>query len=375
MDKRILGISVGITVIAIIAILAVVMITPNSELITSQKHNEKIGLVINTPSQSISLQNLKQIYSDASSTGIGRSNVYLFWNIVEPVKGEFDWKQSDVLMSLNKKNDLKVTLYFSVINGETLGPFPNWIGKPSLNAIGEDRLVNVLDAILSRYDIIDTVVIAGETESQFRYYEQNIPVYKELFNGVYTKLKEKHPDVKIGNAFALHNVLNKNLEHIVTDLALGDFVAFSYSPVDNLNDIVKTPQEAKEDLQKIFEIVHDKKIGLFEISWSTSDFVGGNNTSQKMFLEKSFEFYKENESKMEFFTWYRQYDRPDGTCVIEKPDIGNQTISVGGGSGLGSSEYVIERLSHYICSSGLLDVNGIPKSGWNEFKNKIEMIN
>jgi hypothetical protein len=375
MDKKILGISCGVAVIAIIAIFAVVMITPNSELITSQKQNEKIGLVINTPNQSISLQNLKQIYSDASSTGIGRSNVYLFWNIVEPVKGEFDWKQSDVLMSLNKKNDLKVTLYFSVINGETLGPFPNWIGKPSLNAIGEDRLVNVLDAILSRYDIIDTVVIAGETESQFRYYEQNIPVYKELFNGVYAKLKEKHPDVKIGNAFALHNVLNKNLEHIVTDLALGDFVAFSYSPVDTLNDIVKTPQEAKNDLKKIFEIVPDKKIGLFEISWSTSDFVGGNNTSQKLFLEKSFEFYKENESKMEFFTWYRQYDRPDGTCTIEKPDIGNQTISVGGGSGLGSSEYVIERLGHYICNSGFLDVNGVPKPSWDEFKNQIKMIN
>jgi len=375
MDKKILGISIGVTIIAIIAIFAVVMIIPNSELITSQKQNEKIGLVINTPNQSISLQNLKQIYSDASSTGIGRSNVYLFWNIVEPVKGEFDWKQSDVLMSLNKKNDLKVTLYFSVINGETLGPFPNWIGKPSLNAIGEDRLVNVLDAILSRYDIIDTVVIAGETESQFRYYEQNIPVYKELFNGVYTKLKEKHPDVKIGNAFALHNVLNKNLEHIVTDLALGDFVAFSYSPVDTLNDIVKTPQEAKNDLKKIFEIVPDKKIGLFEISWSTSDFVGGNGTSQKLFLEKSFEFYKENESKIEFFTWYRQYDRPDGTCTVEKPDIGNQTISVGGGSGLGSSEYVIERLGHYICNSGFLDVNGVPKPSWNEFKNQIKMIN
>ena len=374
MDKRILGISVGIVVV-LIAIIAVVMITTNSEPITSQKHNEKIGLVINTPNSSITLKDLNQIYSDASSTGIGRSNVYLFWNTVEPVKGEFDWKQSDVLMSFNKKNDLKVTLYFSVINGETLGPFPNWIGKPSLNAIGEDRLVNVLDAILSRYDIIDTVVIAGETESQFRYYEQNIPVYKELFNGVYDKLKEKHPNVKIGNAFALHNVLNKNLEHIVTDLALGDFVAFSYSPVDTLNDIVKTPQEAKEDLQKIFEIIPDKKIGLFEISWSTSDFVGGNNTSQKMFLEKSFEFYRENESKMEFLTWYRQYDRPDGTCIIEKPDIGNQTISVGDGSGLGSSEYIIERLSHYICSSGLVDVNGIPKPSWNEFKNQIEMIN
>jgi hypothetical protein len=371
MNKKIIGLSVGVAVIAIITI---ILIMPNLQPITSQKHNEKIGLVINTPKSSITLKDLNQIYSDASSTGIGRSNMYLFWNIVEPVKGEFDWKQSDVLMSFNKKNDLKVTLYFSVINGETLGPFPNWIGKPSLNAIGEDRLVNVLDAILSRYDIIDTVVIAGETESQFRYYEQNIPVYKELFNGVYAKIKEKHPDVKIGNAFALHNVLNKNLEHIVTDLALGDFVAFSYSPVDTLNDIVKTPQEAKEDLQKIFEIIPDKKIGLFEISWSTSDFVGGNNTSQKMFLEKSFEFYRENKSKMEFFTWYRQYDRLVGTCGVEKSEIENATISIGGGSGLGTSEHVIERLSHYICSSGFVDVNGIPKPSWNEFKNQIEMI-
>ena len=373
MDRKILGISVGVAVV--IVIIVVMLFTPNLESISKQKHDEKIGLVINTPHSAISLQDLNQIYSDASSTGIGRSNVYLFWNIIEPVKGEYDWKQSDVLMSFNKNNDLKATLFFSVINGETLGPFPNWIGKPSLNAIGEDRLVNVLDAILSRYDIVDTVVIAGETESQFRYHEQNMPVYKEFFNGVYTKLKEKHPDVQIGNGFALHNVLNKNLEHIVSDLALGDFVAFSYFPVDTLNDIVKTPQEAKEDLQKIFEIIPDKKIGLFEVSWSTSDFVGGNETSQQMFVEKSFEFYTENESKIEFLTWYRQYDRPDGTCVIEKPEIANQTLTVGGGSGLGSSEYIMERLSHYICNSGLLSVDGTPKPSWNEFKNQLEMIN
>jgi len=158
-------------------------------------------------------------------------------------------------------------------------------------------------------------------------------------------------------------------------LALGDFVAFSYSPVDTLNEIVKTPQQAKEDLQKIFEIVPDKKIGLFEVSWSTSDFVGGNNVSQQEFLGKLFEFYNENKSKIEFFTWYRQYDKPNGTCVIEKPEIGNATLSVSGGSGLGSSEYVIERLSHYVCSAGLLDADGTPKPSWNEFKNQIEMIN
>ena len=281
MDKKILGVIIGIAVI--IAVASTVLTLPDSEIVTTQKTNEKIGLVINSPNQSVSLQQIDEIFSDASSTGIGRSNVYLFWNAIEPQRGEFDWSQSDIMMGLNEKNDLKVTLYFSIINGETLGPFPSWIGKPSLNTIGEDRLVNVLDAILSRYHIIDTVIIAGETESQFRYYEQNIPVYKELFNGVYDKLKEKHPDVKIGNAFGLHQVLNKELQHIVSELAIGDFVAFSYFPVDILNDIVKTPQEAKEDLQQAFDLVNDKKVGIFEISWSTSDFVGGSDSHKQNF--------------------------------------------------------------------------------------------
>jgi len=372
MDKKILGVVAGIAVI--IAVAAAVLNSPSPEIITTLKANEKIGLVINSPNQSITLQELDQIYSEASSTGIGRSNVYLFWNLVEPVRGEYDWQQSDVLMSFNKNNNLKVTLYFSIINGETLGPFPSWIGKPPLNSLGEDRVVSVLDAILLRYDIIDTLILSGETESQFRFYEQNIPVYKDLFNGVYEKIKEKHPDVKIGNAFSLHHVLNKNLQHIISDLAIGDFVAFSYSPVDTLNDIVKTPQQAKQDLQQAFDLVGDKKVGIFEISWSTSDFVGGSDSTQTEFLEKSFEFYTENESELEFFTWYRQYDRHEGTCVIDEQEIGEDILTVGG-SGFGSSEHVIERLSNYICSAGLINNDGIPKSSWNEFKKQIEMIN
>ncbi|WP_299291760.1 hypothetical protein [Nitrosopumilus sp.] len=371
MDKKIPGIIIGVAIIAIIS--GVFLTLPNTEVV-SQKSNEKIGLVINTPFQSVSLQQIDEIFTDASSTGIGRSNVYLFWNIIEPERGNFDWKQSDVLMGLNEKNDLKVTLYFSVINGPTLGPFPNWIGKPSINSIGEDRLVTVLDEILSRYHIVDTVIIAGETESQFRYSPENIPVYQELFLGVYEKLKQKHPDVKFGNSFGLHHVLNKDLDHIVTDLAVGDFVAFSYFPVDSLNDIIKTPEQAKNDLSTVFEMVPDKKVVFFETSWSSSDFVGGDKSSQEEFMKEMFEFYSENESQIEFMTWYRQYDKPEGTCASERQDVGDESISVGGGSGLGSSDHVIERLNHYVCNAGLIEINGNPKPAWTEFKNQIELI-
>ena len=380
MDKRKLGlIPVFIAIAVVFALLSLDDITfENSEIqppISTQSSNDSIGLVINSPSSSVTLNQLDEIFTDASSSGIGRSNVYLYWNVVEPVEGKFDWSQSDILMGLNQKNDHKVTLYFSIINGETLGPFPKWIGKPTLNGINQDELVTVLDAILSRYHIIDSVIIAGETESQFRFNERFIPVYQELFSNVYDRIKEKHPDVKIGNSFALHQVLNKNLKNIVDDLALGDFVAFSYAPTDALNEISKNTDESIEDLNQIFEMIPNKKIGLFEISWSTSDFVEGDDVSQKIFVEKLFDFYAQNESKIEFMTWYRYIDQEANSCVKEEQKIGDQTITLGGGSSMGTSEHVIERLNQYICNAGLVDVNQNKKVGWNEFKTQIQMLN
>lgn len=369
MNKAIIGGIIG--AVAIVAIVSTFLFSSNFSFIQSSSHNEKLGLIINPPSNKITLDDLQNYYTQASSTGIGRTNLYLFWNLIEPEKENYDWRQSDLLMDYNKKNDLKVTLYFSIINGKTLGPFPDWIGKPSLNSISKDNLIKVLDAILTRYDTIDTVIIAGDTEEYFRYSEQNIPVYKELFDDVYEPLKEKHPDVKFGNAFSLHGIINKNLSHIVEQLDIGDFVAFSYFPVDSLNEINKTPQEAREDLETIMTLVPDKKKGIFEISWSTSEFVNGAEVEQTEFVKNVYNFYRTNESQLEFVTWYRQFDRPEGTCVMT-PEKTEEQISIGD-SGLGSSEFVIERLSHYICNSGLIDINGNKKPAWDEFTKQVQM--
>ena len=369
-----INVKIGIilSVVIIIAIASAVMLAPDLGSKPEIIQNEKIGLIVNTPTNEITIEDLRDYYLQASSTGIGRNNLYLFWNLIEPEKENYDWQQSDILMSFNKQNNLQVTLYFSIINGKTLGPFPDWIGKPSIKSISEDNLIRVLDAILSRYDIIDSVIIAGDTDEQFRFNEQNIPVYEELFNGMYDKLKEKHPQVKIGNAFSLHGVLNKNLSHIVKELDVGDFVAFSYFPVDAVNEISKTPLTATEDLQQMMELVPNKKVGIFEISWSTSDFVGGTQEMQTEFVRNVFDFYQNNESELEFVTWYRQYDRPEGTCQIEYEEVEGE-ISIGDASGLGSSEFVVERLGHYICSAGLIDSEGNTKPAWDEFKKQVQM--
>ena len=94
--------------------------------------NDKIGLVINTIHPPEGILDIEESYKIAHSSGIGRTNLYIHWDYLEPEKDNFDWRMTDILMKLNEKYNLKTTLYFSVINADRLGPFPLWMGNLSL---------------------------------------------------------------------------------------------------------------------------------------------------------------------------------------------------------------------------------------------------
>lgn len=368
MDKKIFF-AIGI---AVAVAMAVLVLIPTRPVPTAPEpietlHNEKLGLVINTPTSQVTLDQLTEVYSEASLTGAGRSNLYLFWNQIEPEPDQYNWKDTDVLMSLNKNNGLQVTLYLSVVNGRILGPFPEWMGTLSFGTNLEQKTVKVLDAILSRYDgVIDHVIIGGSLDSYFDDADGSPKQYKEFFGNVYSEIKQKHPNVKMGNAFSLNNVLNKNLEQYITDVGqLGDFVAFTYLPVDRLNDISKTPQDAGADLQKALELAAGKKVAFFEISWSTSGLVNGNEQDQAEFVKIAYDFYRQNISEIEFFNWYRQYDRPEGSCTISQ-EFSESRVSVAG------DQYVRERLGSYTCSAGLIKTDNSPKIAWAELKKQIQ---
>ena len=368
MDKKIL-LAIGIAITAAMIVLVFIPTTPTSSRpgpIETQK-NEKLGLVINTPTSQVTLDQVSKVYSEASLTGIGRNNLYLFWNHIEPMQDQYNWKDTDVLMSLNKNNGNQVTLYFSVINGRTVGPFPDWMGTPGFGTNLEQKTIKTLDAVLTRYGgIIDHVIIGGSLDSYFDDADGSPEQYKKFFNNVYSEIKQKHPDVKMGNAFSLNNVLNKNLEHYVADVGqLGDFVAFTYLPVDRLNEISKTPQEAKDDLQKALDLAGDKKIAFFEISWSTSDQINGNEQDQAEFVKIAYDFYRQNSSKIEFFNWYRQFDRPEGSCAIDQQFVESKVAVAG-------DKYVRERLGSYTCSAGLIKTDSSPKAAWAELKKQIQ---
>ena len=353
-------IAAGVIAVIIVAFFSQDSLQPQPTI----QHDEKLGLVVLSPTKITTLPELKQAYEQAASTGIGRSNVYLFWNLLEPEQGQYNWEHSDVLMSMNKQNDLKVTLFFSIINSRTLGPFPEWIGKSSFDNL-EEKTITVLDNILSRYDIIDYVIIGGEVDAYFRENEYDVQKYNKFFTNVYDVLKEKYSNVKFGNSFSLHGIIHNSPEDLSTTLDLGDFVGFTYFPVDRLNDIVDTPIDAARNLEKIIDLADGKKVAIMEISWSTAESVGGSEEGQVEFMKLAYDFYRDNESDFEFFTWFRQYDRPEGSCIDDlNKELGQVT--------LGGNEFVLQRVADYICNSGLIDTDGNPKVGWEEMKKQIQ---
>ena len=372
MNTKIIGI-----VILVVAIggASAYFITKNDPVETNSfstqpiSQNEKISLVINTINPPQSIDDLEDAYKVASTSGAGRTNLYVYWSQIEPEKGNFDWRVTDIMMKLNEKYNFKTTLFFSVINADRLGPFPSWMGNQALGQTLEDETIRVLDSILSRYENIDYVIFAGDIDYHFQRASGSIPTYVNFFDDVYTEIKSKHPDVKIGNSMSLENILNKGMEpggsfELTPQLEMGDFIALSYKPTDVVGDIDRTPSEAIKDFEKALEIFPSQKLAFFEISWSTSEFVNGNNNNQSQFIKSSLNFFEENKSQIEFFTISRLFDKPQGSCVSQ--DIENVS-----GSGFASNSFRIERIDEYLCNSGLIDKNENVKPGWTELKTNI----
>ncbi|MDE1812506.1 MAG: hypothetical protein KGH86_01980 [Thaumarchaeota archaeon] len=371
MNKKIIGVAIGAGAAIAIAVTFFVLLpqlqTGSSSTIQSVNpaHNPKLGLVIMPPTQKPTLEEIRNAYAQAASTGIGRSNVYLSWPIMEPSQGTYNWGYSDILMGLNREQGLNVTLYFSVINNQLLGPFPSWMGKPQLDQKLQDQTVTTLDAILSRYYIVDYVIIGGNVDSYFRDHPSEIPQYVDFFNGVYEKLKLKHPTVKFGNWFSLNDVVNHAQGDIVGKLSQGDFVAYSYAPVDLLYDQSNSTDNEGANLQKMIDFAQGKKIALMEIGWSTDKSINGTEEDQQKFVKIVYDFYKKNQSDFEFLTWYRQYDRPVDTCYNSLNQADNSIFA---------NNEVLNNTAAYLCGSGLFDVNKNPKPAWDELKQQIQSI-
>jgi hypothetical protein len=371
LKRKTIGITGGVAAAVVIAVFFLVMQPQNPIQQQSQNQtqiqitqNPKLGLVIWPPAERPTVNDLHDAFIQAATAGIGRSNVYISWPTIEPQQGQYNWQLYDIIMGFNREQHLNVTLYFSIINNEAFGPFPTWMGTTNLDENLANETANTLDSILSRYYIVDYVIIGGNIDSYFKDHPNDIPKYVDFFNSVYTKLKEKHPNVKLGNWFSLNNLANNYEGDMVGKLNQGDFVAYSYAPVDLTYYQNNGPDVEGQNLQKMLDYAGGKKIGLVEVGWATDKAINGTQDDQVKFMKIVFDFYRKNQSQFDFITWYRQYDRPFDTCYAGL----NTNVPTGFGA-----QILMNNTATYLCGTGLIDVNKNPKPAWDEFKSQIGM--
>ncbi|HIH46418.1 MAG TPA: hypothetical protein HA292_04960, partial [Candidatus Nitrosotenuis sp.] len=102
MEKKVF-IAIGVALAVAIGILVALPGEPQGQKTTiAPQKNEKLGLVINPPSQQVTVDKIRQVYSQAAESGAGRTNLYLFWNHIEPEQDKYNWKDTDILMNLNQ---------------------------------------------------------------------------------------------------------------------------------------------------------------------------------------------------------------------------------------------------------------------------------
>ena len=89
MNSKIIGIAI---LVVAIGGSSAYLLTKNDSIDTSQISNEsiyqndKVGLVINTVNPPKDIPELEDVYKIASSSGIGRTNMYVHWDHIEPEK-------------------------------------------------------------------------------------------------------------------------------------------------------------------------------------------------------------------------------------------------------------------------------------------------
>lgn len=319
---------------------------------------DNFGVIVNTPSREASVLELDSLYARAAALGASRSNVYVFWDALEPSPRSYEWAQTDAIMTMHERHGLDATLFFSLVNGRTLGPLPGWMGSPTLDAVPADDVTAALRAALTRYPRIDAVVIAGDADSHFERHPGMLGAYNGLFAEVRGSLADSHPGVMVGNAVSLDRVINRGNEAIVEDLAAGDFVAFTYRPVNLLNEVSRTPQGAMGDMAEMLRIAGGRQVALLEAGWTSSGGVGGDEAAQAEFAA-ALAGLAASEPRIEFATWYRMHDREAGACEVGVPDGGASLLATDDG------EYAASALGSYVCGAGLLRVDGSPKPAWD----------
>ena len=299
-------------------------------------------------------------------TGAPIVHGYIAWGATEKSEDEYDWTGMDYKMEMASLHGIERSIVIDIIRTNGIGDIPSDIeftgfDDPELKERFADFAVEVLD----RYgENISYMEIGNEVDIYLAIHRDEIDEFKELYRYTYDRIKEKHPEVKVGTVFAYHAARKANATDIIEELSdVGDFNAFTLY-IYNENFAFNTDIDDVSVYFDEMDEISEKPFAVVETGWSTSSLLESSEAKQAEYVDKVFSILEEKKDRIEFLTWFGTNDIPDETCELVAESFITEDIEHVKGT-----EYM-KYFESFICTEGLRTTEDEPKLGWYEWENK-----
>ena len=322
----------------------------------------KPGMIVLATDETV-LETYCQNVQRAREAGAPLLHGYISWGSTEKAKGEYDWSGQDYEIEVGSLYGMERSVVVDIIRTNDIGEVPSDFDfKGFEDGELKERFSEFVVLFLDRYgENITYIEIGNEVDIYLRDRRDEIATYREFYEYVYGRVKEAHPEVKVGTVFAYHAAKSSNSTDIIEELEdVGDFNAFTlyiYGPGFMFD---RNVGEAREFFDEM-DAISSKPFVVTETGWSTSPMLGSDEETQAEYVEEVFSILEEKKDRIEFLAWFDSNDIPDETCglVAESFILEEQKEFV-------ESE-TMEYFEEFICNLGLRTVDNEPKPGWFEW--------
>jgi len=318
----------------------------------------KLGIVV-TPKGQFNHANVTEAYQLANEAGADITRFYVSWSSIETKRRAYDWVGTDYMLNQARVAGLRLSVSFQVIRTVVKEPRPAGLeGLDWEDGKLIERFSDFALALLERSsDIVDYVEIGSEINGYLYTHPEDVEPFRVFYQAVYDNIKAEYPDVSVGTVFAYRELRETGAFDIYDQLSIGDHDGFTvYLFNEGFQHTVPTWETALM-LQEIADLTGDRPFVIEEIGWTAAADLQGSAEAQREAVGSAFDYLASEDAsdRLEFMIWYAMHDMNPVNCDQIAGTFGE----------LEDPERAL--FSQFLCSFGLRDHDGNPRSAWDEW--------
>jgi hypothetical protein len=311
-----------------------------------------MGVDPNPPiSQGISAEAHDAAIRTAVSAGSRYLDVPLYWRLVEPTPGNFDWSKLQEALYYAAIHDLAVSVTIKTANTTGRELPPDLVRLAWDDPVLLSRWTRFLTVLGQRLNSqVRWVNLANEVD--FYFYERSgeVEAFRSFFRSGSEALRRVHPSASTGLVFAHDSV--RYTDRVLRQLRdLGEHVAFTYYSLDGVK--ARPVTEAAIDIPDMVNLAAGKPVIITEIGYSSSEAAGSSPGDQQMFFAVAFDALYRLAGNVRAARVFQLSDLP-----LEAADILARSLGQSGNSAF---------VAH-LGALGIFERSGSPKPAWDIYR-------